>query len=133
MPGMTPEQVENIVRKLDRNGNCNVDISEFVAALVMEQEELDEKLIKKAFAKMDKNGDARVNKKELFTVLRQYSGSLETRQVSRFIGRTDDDGDQKIDYREFCGLFPQVRDKHEEMDRRMTLAKAAITLGPRYL
>mmetsp|Transcript_49632 Transcript_49632/g.130972 ORF Transcript_49632/g.130972 Transcript_49632/m.130972 type:complete len:992 (-) Transcript_49632:8-2983(-) len=133
MPGISEKQVENIIKKLDRNGNCNVDISEFVAALVMEQEELDERLIKKAFAKMDKNGDARVNKRELFTVLRQYSGTLETKQVSTFVGRTDDDGDQKIDYREFCGLFPQVRDKYDEIDRRMALAKAGIQLGPRYL
>lgn len=129
MPGMTEKQIQKIVEKLDRNGNCNVDISEFVAALVLETDELDERLIKKAFSKIDKNHDARVNKKELYTVLRQYSGSLETQQVSNFVSRADEDKDQKIDYREFCQLFPQVRCKIDEIDRRMVDAISSIQLG----
>jgi len=133
LPDIGPGQVDKIVSKLDRNGNGNVDISEFVAALVLEQDELDEGLIKKAFEKIDRNGDARMNKKEIFGVLRQYSGSLETKQVSNFVGRTDDDGDQKIDYREFMHLFPQVRDKHDELDRRMAIAKASVQMAPKHV
>lgn len=133
IPGITPQEVDGIVMKLDRNGNCNVDISEFIAALVMEQEDADERLIKKAFAKMDKNGDARVTKKELFQLLRQYSRSVETGEVSKFVGTTDKDADQKIDYREFMGLFPQVRDKMDELKNRMTAAKSSIESAPKYV
>lgn len=133
IPGISSSQIEHIVAKLDRNGNFNVDISEFISALVMEQDEADEKLIKKAFSKMDKNGDARVTKKELFKVLRQYSFSIETEQVSDFVGKMDDDKDQKIDYREFTQLFPQVKERCEEIDRRFTEAKSSIQLAPLHL
>lgn len=133
MPGITPEDLDKIIAKLDRNGNCSVDISEFVAALVMEQDTADEKLIQKAFGKMDKNGDARITKAELFTILRQYSGTLETDEVSAFVGNNDDDGDQKIDYREFCGLFPQIQDKNAQIDSRMVAVRASIDGSQKYL
>merc|ERR1711957_306595 len=133
LPGITEDEVNLIVAKLDRNGNASVDITEFIAALVMEQEDADERLIRKAFSKMDRNGDARVTKKELFSVLRQYSGSVETGEVSSFIGKTDEDGDQKIDYREFMSLFPQVRNKNEEQNQRMNDARFAIDAGPKCL
>jgi len=133
IPGISAQQIEQIVAKLDRNGNLNVDISEFISALVLEQEEADEKLIKKAFSKMDKNGDARVTKKELYKVLRQYSFTIETEQVSDFVGKMDDDHDQKIDYREFKELFPQVKEKNLELDKRMSEAKTSIQLAPLHL
>eukprot|EP00928_Gymnodinium_smaydae_P088740 TRINITY_DN7279_c0_g1_i1.p1 TRINITY_DN7279_c0_g1~~TRINITY_DN7279_c0_g1_i1.p1 ORF type:complete len:1005 (-),score=220.99 TRINITY_DN7279_c0_g1_i1:54-3068(-) len=131
--GISETEMNLIVSKLDRNGNCNVDISEFIAALVMEQEEADERLIRKAFSKMDKNGDARVTKKELFTVLRQYSGTVHTNEVSDFVGKADDDGDQKIDYREFTQLFPQVRGRYEELNRRYADASRTIAGANMYL
>jgi len=129
LPSVTPEMVDIIIEKLDRNGNCNVDISEFVAALVMEQDEADERLIRKAFCKMDKNGDARVTKKELFGVLRQYSGSIERQEISKFVGTADADGDQKMDYREFMGLFPQIKDKYMEVNKRISDARASLNHG----
>eukprot|EP00418_Pyrodinium_bahamense_P048399 CAMPEP_0179178622 /NCGR_PEP_ID=MMETSP0796-20121207/88367_1 /TAXON_ID=73915 /ORGANISM="Pyrodinium bahamense, Strain pbaha01" /LENGTH=53 /DNA_ID=CAMNT_0020882223 /DNA_START=19 /DNA_END=177 /DNA_ORIENTATION=- len=52
-----------------------------------------------------------------------------TDQVSEFVGRMDDDKDQKIDYREFKELFPQIRDRYDEIDRRMSEARASIELG----
>lgn len=118
IPGMTREDVDVMVGKLDRNGNCTVDISEFIAALVLEQEEADEVLIQKAFGRMDCNGDARVTKKELFGILRQYSTSMDVQEVSDFIARTDKDGDKKMDYREFCNLFPQMSDKYRDIRKR---------------
>mmetsp|Transcript_28996 Transcript_28996/g.53352 ORF Transcript_28996/g.53352 Transcript_28996/m.53352 type:complete len:1030 (+) Transcript_28996:145-3234(+) len=133
LPGLKPSEVKSIVKKLDRNGNANVDIHEFIAALVMSQEEADPRLVQKAFHKMDKNGDARVTKKELFMVLRQYSGTIKTDEVSKFIGETDDDGDQKVDYREFMKLFPQVKDKDLEQKLRMQTAKVIITCGDKCL
>jgi len=124
--GIPESEMGAIVGKLDRNGNCNVDITEFVSAMVMEQENADEMLIRKAFSKMDRNGDARVTKKELFGVLRQYSGTVATEEVSNFVGKADDDGDQKIDYREFMGLFPQVRGRYEEINARQAAALHTI-------
>lgn len=54
IPGIGQDTFSNIIRTLDRNGNQNVDISEFIAALVMEQDEADEALVKSAFDKLDK-------------------------------------------------------------------------------
>jgi len=129
IPGMTAEGVEQIINKLDRNGNCNVDISEFIAALVMDQDEADERLIQKAFSKMDRNGDARVTKKELFGVLRSYSKSIDVQEVSQFVSANDKDGDKKMDYREFTYLFPQVADKYRDLKKRMDDARNSIKNG----
>lgn len=135
-PGISEKDVMNIVSRLDRNGNSTVDISEFASALVMAQEQLDEQLIMQAFGKMDRNGDSRVTKRELFSVLRQYSKSLEVSEVSAFVGKTDQDGDDKINMQEFKGLFPQVRQKRELLEKRKDdlcfEAKAAPQLLARF-
>jgi len=131
LPGMTGESLDTIVGKLDRNGNCNVDISEFIAALVMYQEEADERLIKMAFRKMDKNGDARVTKKELLGTLRQYSKTIERKEVSTFVGDADTDYDGKMDFREFMGLFPQVKDRNAKINKRICDSHMCLENGPK--
>lgn len=119
LPDVDPDKIMNIIMTCDRNGNGTVDISEFVAGLVLELEQKDERLLVKAFEKMDINGDARITKGELFKVLRQYSGSLDPTEVSAFVSDTDKDKDAKIDFAEFKYLFPHMAEKGEEIKGRM--------------
>mmetsp|Transcript_130363 Transcript_130363/g.416982 ORF Transcript_130363/g.416982 Transcript_130363/m.416982 type:complete len:1133 (-) Transcript_130363:42-3440(-) len=111
--------IATIITACDRNGNGTIDISEFVAAIVLELESKDEKLLMRAFDQMDMNRDARITKGEIFRVLRQYSGTLETADVSNFVGEIDKDADQKIDYNEFKMLFPHIREKDEAIKARI--------------
>lgn len=120
LPHLDSDKVTAIIAACDRNGNATVDISEFVAALVLELENKDESLLVKAFDKMDMNGDARITKGEIFRVLRQYSGSLEPSDISGFVQDMDKDKDQKVDYNEFKLLFPHLKDKDTEIKERIT-------------
>eukprot|EP00928_Gymnodinium_smaydae_P080628 TRINITY_DN64295_c0_g1_i1.p1 TRINITY_DN64295_c0_g1~~TRINITY_DN64295_c0_g1_i1.p1 ORF type:complete len:1196 (-),score=176.02 TRINITY_DN64295_c0_g1_i1:344-3931(-) len=109
------KSIADIIRSCDRNDNSTVDISEFVAAVVLELEQKDERLLIKAFDKMDINRDARITKGELFRVLRQYSNSLEPDEITTFVQDMDKDLDQKIDFNEFKYLFPHVKERAEEV------------------
>lgn len=119
LPGMDHETIEAIIATCDRNGNSTIDISEFVSAVVLKLENKDERLLVKAFDKMDMNRDARITKGEIFKVLRQYSGNLQAGDVSSFVNEMDKDADKKIDYNEFKYLFPHMKERDEEIKRRL--------------
>eukprot|EP00927_Polykrikos_kofoidii_P039248 TRINITY_DN33675_c0_g1_i1.p1 TRINITY_DN33675_c0_g1~~TRINITY_DN33675_c0_g1_i1.p1 ORF type:complete len:1150 (-),score=206.19 TRINITY_DN33675_c0_g1_i1:164-3613(-) len=116
--------ITEIIKHCDRNDNSTVDISEFVAAVVLKLEQKDERLLVKAFDKMDMNGDARITKGELFRVLRQYSDSLIPGDVATFVKEMDDDNDQKIDYVEFKDLFRNTKDRDEEVKKKVREVRA---------
>lgn len=126
LPNIDVEMVTQIIATCDRNGNQTVDISEFVAAIVLKLEQKDERLLVKAFEKMDMNNDARITKGELFRILRQYSGSLEPSEISAFVGHMDEDKDNKIDYNEFKNLFPHMQAKNEEVQQRFQTLKTDV-------
>eukprot|EP00928_Gymnodinium_smaydae_P093593 TRINITY_DN7787_c0_g1_i2.p1 TRINITY_DN7787_c0_g1~~TRINITY_DN7787_c0_g1_i2.p1 ORF type:complete len:883 (-),score=237.24 TRINITY_DN7787_c0_g1_i2:105-2753(-) len=107
--------ITEIVKHCDRNDNATVDISEFIAAVVLELEGKNERLLVKAFEKMDMNRDARITKGELFRVLRQYSDSLVPEDVGTFVRDMDKDADQKIDFNEFKYLFPHMKERDDEI------------------
>ncbi|CAJ1409873.1 unnamed protein product, partial [Effrenium voratum] len=121
--GIGASHVSEVVKVLDRNGNGHLDISEFIAAVVLEQEVTEERMVKAVFNKIDRDADSRLTKKEMFVLLRQYSGSVETKDVSKFVKRLDDNGDDKVDYEEFAGMFPAV--SHMEEDKESRLEKFA--------
>eukprot|EP00434_Breviolum_minutum_P004970 symbB.v1.2.004385.t1/scaffold223.1/size261697/2 len=98
--GVSDEHAAQMIKLLDRNGNGNLDISEFMAAVVMEQEALDEHAVKTVFTKIDRDADQRLTKQEMFTMLRQYSGSVEPPAVSKFIQQMDEDGDHLVNFQE---------------------------------
>mmetsp|Transcript_36766 Transcript_36766/g.66086 ORF Transcript_36766/g.66086 Transcript_36766/m.66086 type:complete len:1265 (+) Transcript_36766:84-3878(+) len=126
IPNIDGEMIAQIIQTCDRNGNMTVDISEFVAAVVLKLEQKDERLLVKAFEKMDMNNDARVTKGELFRILSQYSGTLEPSDISTFVNSVDDDKDKKIDYNEFKNLFPHMQAKNEEIQLRFQNLKTDV-------
>lgn len=117
--GVSEEHAGQLIKLLDRNGNGNLDISEFMAAVVMEQEATDERAVKTVFNKIDRDADWRLTKQEMFTLLRQYSGSIEAPAVGSFMKQIDHDGDQKLNYQEFTSIFPAVSSSEEEQEDRL--------------
>lgn len=126
IPGVDPQQMKKVMNDIDTDGNATVEISEFVAALVLTQEEFDEDFLRKAFQRIDLNRDARISKAELFSVLRQYSESLEPKEASSFISSIDADGDEMLNFQEFSGIFARIRDDKAPYNHRRTSNHIAI-------
>lgn len=126
LPNIDGDTIIQIITSCDRNGNMTVDISEFIAAVVLELEQKDERLLVKAFEKCDMNNDARITKGELFRILSQYSGTLDPSDISSFVQDVDDNKDHKIDYTEFKKLFPHMKEKDDEQKSRLHAVTADV-------
>ena len=126
--GVSDERAAQMIKLLDRNGNGNLDISEFMAAVVMEQEALDEHAVKTVFTKIDRDADQRLTKQEMFTMLRQYSGSVEPPAVSKFIQQMDEDGDHLVNFQEFTSIFPAASAAEDEQEDRIHKFTASISV-----
>ncbi|PKI73802.1 hypothetical protein CRG98_005786 [Punica granatum] len=98
------KELEDMIRRIDANGDGCVDIEEFEALYRSIMDERDEEEdMKEAFNVFDQNGDGFITVDELRSVLASL-GLKQGRTIEdckRMIMKVDVDGDGRVNYKEF--------------------------------
>ncbi|KAI8140106.1 calmodulin-like protein [Fennellomyces sp. T-0311] len=127
--GSTAEEIESIVKSVDRNHDGRIDFDEFVVAMTRhlpppqdhpkraqtyppitkgkrlsfyEDDEL-----KQCFHAFDKNGDGYISLNELEEVMSRLGEKLSQQELKDMMDDADTNKDGQIDFKEFKKLMPQ--------------------------
>ncbi|CAL4196181.1 unnamed protein product [Meganyctiphanes norvegica] len=100
------DQVLDMIREVDTNGNGSIDLQEFTTMLSQNMEE-GETLgnLKEAFAEFDINGDGFITVEELKKVLENLGETVTDEKADEFIREVDANGDGRISYDEFIKMI----------------------------
>ena len=114
----TEEELEEIIREVDIDGNGEVDFNEFVLLMskrlkATEQEDN----LQDAFNIFDESGNGEIVASNLFNVLQKLGENITLEEINEMISQIDINGDGKIDYSEFVQLMTgktAVKNKKEK-------------------
>lgn len=96
----TEEQLKNIIRKFDVNGDGQIDFDEFLT--IMKRHEVkDGDELKQAFDVFDKDGDGSISANELEMVMRALGEPIDRQTLDLMIESVDSDRNGSIDIQEF--------------------------------
>ncbi|KAK3578506.1 hypothetical protein CHS0354_007758 [Potamilus streckersoni] len=102
----TQEELEQMVREVDKNGNGTVEFSEFVAMMgrMMSSEDKEENLLD-AFKSFDRDGNGLISREELKQALISLGDQPTDQQVADMMDEVDLNGDGYINYEEFLKIM----------------------------
>ena len=114
----TEEELEEIIREVDIDGNGEVDFNEFTLLMskrlkATEQEDN----LQDAFNIFDESGNGEIVASNLFNVLSKLGENITLEEINEMIIQIDINGDGKIDYSEFVQLMTgktAVKNKKEK-------------------
>ncbi|XP_052271672.1 calmodulin-A-like [Dreissena polymorpha] len=103
---ITKEEVDELVKKIDQDGNGTVDMFEFSQMVAQKMQVYDpEKELRDAFAVFDKNGDGKVSVEEIREVVESLGGKMTNAEVESMLVDVDENHDGYIDYDEFVHIW----------------------------
>lgn len=106
---MSVEEIKDMIRAVDRNGNGKVEYSEFedmMASQIGEPMTGDD--LKYYFKKFDTNGDGFITSDELGLVMKTFGGkTYSKKEIDDMIKEADTDSDGKVSYAEFVVMVTQ--------------------------
>ncbi len=101
------EQIKKFMNEVDKDGNGEVDLKEFLK--FMEQEEKvprsKQEEIVEAFKVFDLDGNGFVTFDEFKSILMKFGGQFTQKEVREIYNLADADGDGKLTYAEFVELW----------------------------
>eukprot|EP00930_Biecheleria_cincta_P072721 TRINITY_DN60079_c0_g1_i1.p1 TRINITY_DN60079_c0_g1~~TRINITY_DN60079_c0_g1_i1.p1 ORF type:complete len:549 (-),score=123.86 TRINITY_DN60079_c0_g1_i1:123-1700(-) len=108
--GVTPmanQDVKELMRAVDADGDGQIDYTEFLAASVQRQSVVRESECWAAFRVFDKNDDGRISQKELADVLnsQEVNNAISKAQLAKILKEVDSNGDGYIDFDEFMAMM----------------------------
>lgn len=100
---VSQEDIEDIIRRIDRNDNGTIDYSEFVIATINKKKLLDKKNLEATFKMIDKDGSNFITADELKEF---FMGDSKERQLDEkvwglIIKEVDQGDDHQISYEKF--------------------------------
>ncbi|XP_063727577.1 uncharacterized protein LOC134855109 isoform X2 [Symsagittifera roscoffensis] len=102
----TKDEVENMIREVDTDGNGYIEFKEFVQfAKVYLLNRDPEKELRDAFKVFDRNGDGVLDASEISKIMRSMGERLTEREIQTMINEADRNGDGKIDIDEFVRML----------------------------
>ncbi|XP_075255144.1 neo-calmodulin-like [Convolutriloba macropyga] len=102
----TKDEVENMIREVDTDGNGYIEFKEFVQfAKVYLLNRDPEKELRDAFKVFDRNGDGVLDASEISKIMRSMGERLSEREIQAMINEADRNGDGKIDIDEFVKML----------------------------
>lgn len=114
MPGISEDQVMELLQSMDNDNSGTIDYQEFLAATLHVQEMIGSSEKEdsaqwrnrtlSAFKRMDTNGDGFIDASEL-----QKDGGMDEEECAQAIKELDANGDGLIDYPEFCALLRTLK------------------------
>ncbi|XP_055871353.1 neo-calmodulin-like isoform X2 [Biomphalaria glabrata] len=108
---VSEEEVETLMKELDKNGNGKIEYREFKAFMQDEMRrseenpEEQEKAIRMAFKVFDQNGDGVIDAAELKTAMKNLGEPLSDKELNDMMKQADIDKDGKINYEEFIRVW----------------------------
>lgn len=104
---ISAEDVQDIVKQYDGDGNGGIDFDEFVCIVGSCEQQMETgDVVAQLFASMDKNGDGTLSRQELAQELLSIPGSgLEQGDVDGLLHDIDGDGDGDISLTEFAAML----------------------------
>ncbi|GAY33419.1 hypothetical protein CUMW_007130 [Citrus unshiu] len=125
---LTDEEVDEMIREADVDGDGQINYEEFVKVMMANHEEAmkmadqltDDQIseFKEAFSLFDKDGDGCITTKELGTVMRSLGQNPTEAELQDMINEVDADGNGTIDFPEFLNLMARKMkdtDSEEEL------------------
>ena len=102
----TEEELKQIIREVDLDGNGTIDFKEFLCLMVkkMKDTDTDEELLE-AFKVFDRDGNGFITSHELRNVMNSLGENLTPEEIEEMIKEADLDNDGQIDYNEFVKMM----------------------------
>ena len=92
---ISEEQVDEMFKKIDLDGNGTIDYTEFVMATINEKSYLTEQRLKMAFQMIDKDQSGSLSPEEIKEFL-CFDKSIDPKEVANMIAEADQNGDGEI-------------------------------------
>jgi len=102
----TDDELTQMVKEVDIDGNGEVDFEEFCTMMVRRMEDTDgDEEILEAFQVIDRDGDGFITESDLKDLLANLGDKVTEEEISDMIKEVDLDGDGKISFVEFLAMF----------------------------
>uniref|UniRef100_A0ACD5ZTM7 Uncharacterized protein n=1 Tax=Avena sativa TaxID=4498 RepID=A0ACD5ZTM7_AVESA len=108
----TPEELRDMVRDVDADGNGTIEFAEFLALMSRQHEAAHaadggspEEELREAFGVFDRDHDGHISKAELRHVMISLGEKLTDEEVEGMIAEADLDGDGQVNFDEFVRMM----------------------------
>ncbi|CAM9831999.1 unnamed protein product [Laminaria digitata] len=97
----TNKQLEDMMAKVDLDGNGLINFAEFVTMMRKCKVDTDfDRQIREAFKFFDQDGSGAIDTKELGNIMRQLGAKLSDTEINLLVEEADVDGDGQVDINE---------------------------------
>ncbi|CAN0308005.1 unnamed protein product [Ectocarpus sp. 12 AP-2014] len=102
----TNKQLEDMMAKVDLDGNGLINFAEFVTMMRKCKVDTDfDRQIREAFKFFDQDGSGAIDTKELGNIMRQLGAKLTDSEINLLVQEADVDGDGQVDINEFLKIM----------------------------
>ncbi|CAN0065074.1 unnamed protein product [Discosporangium mesarthrocarpum] len=102
----TKQQLEDMMAKVDLDGNGRISFPEFVTMMRKCKVDTDfDRQIREAFKFFDKDKSGAIDCKELGDIMRQLGAKLTDQEIELLVKEADVDGDGQVDINEFLKIM----------------------------
>lgn len=102
---VSDEEIDQILHRVDQDGNGVIDFPEFLALMELHRPSDDsEQEIRMLFQQIDKNGDGFISEKELKKMMKGLDEKVNKKDVKQMMKFADSNKDGKICFTEFKGM-----------------------------
>jgi len=102
----TPQELENMIKEVDIDGNGEIDFDEFLAMMAKKLKETDlEEDIREAFRVFDNKNSGTISTQELRHIMANLGEKLKDHEIDEMIMHADTNGDGVINYNDWVTLM----------------------------
>jgi len=105
----TPQELENMIREVDIDGNGEIDFDEFLTMMAKKLKETDlEEDIREAFRVFDNKASGTISTQELRHIMSNLGEKMKDSEIDEMILHADIDGDGMVNYNEWVTMMTSI-------------------------
>jgi len=105
----TPQELENMIREVDIDGNGEIDFDEFLTMMAKKLKETDlEEDIREAFRVFDNKATGTISTQELRHIMSNLGEKMKDSEIDEMILHADIDGDGMVNYNEWVTMMTSI-------------------------